>query len=72
MLHVFSLDPSIEGPPEVSYKTQFLDAVRLWKRREDDKRVGLCILQCDKKQLEKNHFMRMCKSMRVVVIFPRM
>ncbi|XP_046903869.1 kinesin-like protein KIF15-B [Hypomesus transpacificus] len=34
-------DPSIEGPPEVSYKTQFLDAVRLWKRREDDKRMLL-------------------------------
>ncbi|XP_062326186.1 kinesin-like protein KIF15 isoform X1 [Osmerus eperlanus] len=60
-------DHSIEGPPEVSYKTQFLDAVRLWKRRNDDKRMLLQkVAQLEEAWTQKEKFIH---SNRMILKF---
>lgn len=58
---------SINGYPDVSYKTPFLEAVRLWKKREDDKRMLLQkIAQLEEAWAQKEKFIH---SNRMILKF---
>uniref|UniRef100_A0A8C9ZCZ3 Kinesin family member 15 n=1 Tax=Sander lucioperca TaxID=283035 RepID=A0A8C9ZCZ3_SANLU len=64
---LFSLRPSIEIQHDVSYKAKFMAAIRLWRKREEEKRVLLKkVAQLEEAWTQKDKFIH---SSRMIVRF---